>query len=265
MLARLVTAAVGIPLILAALYVGGGVWLALMLLVCIFGTAESVRLTARSGLLPFHAVSQALACGFVIQAYAWSGDDPGRWSVPVSALMGALGAVVALHALWPRVERQGFPGIGATLATAIYPGVFVAHLVALRGLGLFPVLLALVCTWATDTAAFFTGSLLGRRPLWRAVSPNKTVEGAAGGLLAGALAAGLVGVGFGFAFWPWAAIGAAASCAAQLGDLVESGLKRRAGVKDSGGLLPGHGGVLDRMDSLFFAGAIVYYLHGLVG
>jgi len=128
---------------------------------------------------------------------------------------------------------------------------------------LFP----LVITWITDTAGFFAGRALGKRKLMPAVSPAKTVAGAVAGLIAAML------VAWGYVVWvlaPYAslamapltalAVGAAISVMAQVGDLAESVLKREAGVKDSSHLIPGHGGVLDRLDSLFFAIPGMFFL-----
>ncbi len=106
-----------------------------------------------------------------------------------------------------------------------------------------------VVTWATDIGAYFAGRRFGRRKLAPSISPNKTVEGLLGGMLAAALFGGVWVLGFGLK-WPLLLLAPLVAVAAQLGDLFESGMKRRAGVKDSGTWLPGHGGVLDRLDGL---------------
>jgi phosphatidate cytidylyltransferase len=121
-------------------------------------------------------------------------------------------------------------------------------------------LLLIVVVVASDSAQYYAGRAFGRRPLAPALSPKKTVEGAAGGLVAGAVALALVG----HWWWPAAPLALRAGLGAVLvvlgitGDLFESMLKRAAGVKDSAALIPGHGGVLDRIDALLFA-APVYY------
>ncbi len=122
-------------------------------------------------------------------------------------------------------------------------------------------MLALCLVWASDTGAYLAGTLLGRHRLWPAVSPKKTIEGAVGGVLLPLAAAMLLA--------PWlaptlstalaAGLGALTGIVAPIGDLIESRLKRKSGVKDSGQLLPGHGGVLDRFDSLFFAAPLFHY------
>ncbi|OFW80810.1 MAG: hypothetical protein A2201_10035 [Alicyclobacillus sp. RIFOXYA1_FULL_53_8] len=123
-------------------------------------------------------------------------------------------------------------------------------------------LLFLVSIWMTDTAAFFVGSRLKGPKLWPDISPGKTISGAIGGLVGGVIGALLFGLVFlpGHSVWQFMSLGFISSIAGQLGDLIESAYKRTAGVKDSGHLLPGHGGILDRIDSLLFAAPFAYYL-----
>jgi phosphatidate cytidylyltransferase len=153
------------------------------------------------------------------------------------------------------------------MAGILYVGWLLGYLVALRGFedGRNWIFLALFATFGSDTAAFFIGRALGRHPLAPRISPAKTWEGAVAGV-AGAILVSL------FFILPtpltlshhlnWAqaiVLGLLVSVFGQLGDLIESLLKRTVGVKDSGKLIPGHGGVLDRMDSIVFAGVVVYY------
>lgn len=126
--------------------------------------------------------------------------------------------------------------------------------------GLFWTLLLFACIWATDSGAYFTGWAIGKRLLWPSISPKKTVEGAVGGILFSVVAA------IGFSLYspdllpvPQAlSIAVLVSIFSQLGDFVESALKRSQGVKDSGSLLPGHGGILDRVDSWLFVFPLVH-------
>jgi phosphatidate cytidylyltransferase len=159
---------------------------------------------------------------------------------------------------------------GGTLAYALFlreMNVPVFDSAAESWVGPALLLFPLVLTWASDTAAYFGGRTFGRRKLIPSVSPGKTVEGAvwgvAGTVLAGAVYGHLVlhswiGLPIGMLFGVLA--GLLISPVAQLGDLAESLLKREAGVKDSGTLLPGHGGLLDRFDSLFFTIPVTYWL-----
>ncbi len=133
-----------------------------------------------------------------------------------------------------------------------------------RGLGWY--LTAQIVTWLSDTGAYAAGRRWGRRKLAPAVSPGKSVEGALGGLVAGALVAWLCAYAFGLPLGPLQALGVGAtlSIVGQLGDLAESLLKRQVGVKDSGTLIPGHGGVLDRIDGLLVVVVVAYYLARLL-
>ncbi|MXO80058.1 phosphatidate cytidylyltransferase, partial [Paenibacillus sp. OT2-17] len=120
----------------------------------------------------------------------------------------------------------------------------------------------LACIWASDAGAYFVGKMAGKTKLWPAISPNKTVEGSIGGIVL-ALVIALVFAGLSGGLLPWGkAIGIGLSCAVvgQLGDLVQSAYKRVYGIKDSGNLLPGHGGILDRCDSWIVVFPFVHML-----
>ena len=149
----------------------------------------------------------------------------------------------------------------AALFPALYLGATLGCLVALRGrFGREALLLALVVVWVSDSAQLYAGRALGRHKLSPTVSPNKTVEGAIGGLVAGVAAMiALGGVWLpAHSIWWLAGAGGAVVALGIAGDLFESLLKRSAQVKDSSGLIPGHGGMLDRIDALLFVGPGFY-------
>jgi phosphatidate cytidylyltransferase len=157
------------------------------------------------------------------------------------------------------------PGQHAWLGAAGF-AVLVPAGLAMLALGPLEVLLVLVLVWIADTAAYFAGRAWGRRKLAPAISPGKTWEGAAGGLI-GALAYAIIG-GFWIQEIAWTPFLAAAALLAMVsivGDLFESAAKRQAGVKDSGSLLPGHGGILDRIDSATAALPLAALLRPLLG
>ncbi len=194
-----------------------------------------------------------------------------------------LTSVVILSLIWLLLRRQkegAFVGWAWTIGGILYIGWLLSHFVALRG-GYYPlsitetdgrnwVFLALFTTFASDTAAFFAGRALGKHHLAPRISPGKTWEGA----IAGVFGAIILSLFFtlpklftipnplylqDFSYWQAILLGSLVSVFGQLGDLVESLLKRNMGVKESGKLVPGHGGVLDRLDSVVFAGIVVYY------
>jgi phosphatidate cytidylyltransferase len=172
------------------------------------------------------------------------------------------GVVVSLIWLLGRPKKEGaFLGWAWTIAGILYLGWMLSHFVALRGLadGRNWVFFALFVTFASDTAAFFVGRALGRHKLAPRVSPGKTWEGTVAGVLAAVIASLLFTLLIPAGYWQMVVLGILVSVFGQLGDLVESLLKRNVGVKDSSKIIPGHGGFLDRIDSVVFAGVVVYY------
>lgn len=146
----------------------------------------------------------------------------------------------------------------------VYIGFGFGHMISIRAMdhGLFLTFLLFASIWASDIGAYFTGMLFGRTPLWPAISPKKTVEGSVGGLVLAVLTAVCFSL-----FAPdrllladAIMVGAASAIFGQLGDLIQSAYKRIRGVKDSGTILPGHGGVLDRCDSWIIVFPAVHYL-----
>jgi phosphatidate cytidylyltransferase len=175
---------------------------------------------------------------------------------------------VAIFTLWtkrPLVETLPAAGISSSaLLLVAFP---LSHAVLLHGLpnsGPRLLLFALVLTWAADTTAYFVGRAIGKHPLAPHISPKKTWEGSAGSMIGSLL------VAYAFSFWIHIplihlfAMAVLGNVAGQMGDLLESAYKRSAGVKDSGGLLPGHGGVLDRIDALILCIPVVWYYLVLV-
>ncbi len=187
---------------------------------------------------------------------------------PTGILAGALmGLPWALLWFAGRPETRTLKAVLAVLLMALWVGAPLAHL------GLFPrssygvilVLIAVVGPWISDSGAYFAGRFFGRRLLLPSLSPNKTIEGSLGSLLCTMLIVGFVSYQFlDFTLAKAAIIGAGVSIFSQSGDLFESTLKRILDVKDLGRFLPGHGGVLDRVDSLLFTAPTVYYISLLV-
>jgi phosphatidate cytidylyltransferase len=253
------TAALVLPGLLLAV-TWGPPWLFLAILAAALGLAgvELGRLLQDGGVRP-----QWLLGGGVAGALVWdltSLASPGATPLVVAALL-CLGiwSGRADPAAWIR-------GAGASLAAGLYLGVTGGALARLRAAppeedGGSRILLLLAVVMVSDTAAYFAGHAFGRRPLAPLISPAKTVEGALGGLAGGAVAgAGAALLAFpAHGIWQLALLGAVAAGFGALGDLAESALKRWAGAKDSGRLLPGHGGMLDRLDSLLSAAPVLYY------
>jgi phosphatidate cytidylyltransferase len=144
----------------------------------------------------------------------------------------------------------------------VYIGIGFHYMIETRMTGLFWTLLVFLCIWGTDSGAYFTGSRFGKHPLWPAISPNKSIEGSIGGTVISIV----VALCFSFVRpdllpWPQALlIGLTISIVGQFGDLIQSAYKRVKGIKDTGTILPGHGGVLDRVDSWLIVFPMVHLL-----
>ena len=174
--------------------------------------------------------------------------------------------VLSLIGLLVRRQKEGaFTSWVWTIAGILYIGWLLSHLVALRGLddGRNWVFFVLFVTWVSDTTAFLIGRRFGRHKLAPTISPGKTWQGAIGGICGAIVMSMLFSTPTPFqlplVYWQAILLGIVVSILGQVGDLVESLFKRNMGVKDSGGLIPGHGGFLDRIDSVVFAGVVVYY------
>jgi len=270
---RVGVAAVGVPLVLAGLVLGGWVLGVMVAGVAAITAHEFYGLARAGGATPFAALGVMASAGAVLLATAFPGS--GEAWIPLGVLLTVLALATLGASVWLRwPDGAPLASASATVLGVLYCGVPLAFVPILRDLpetvpGALTgnpwqatafVLLPLLTTWIGDTAAYFAGRRWGRRRIAPHASPNKTVLGSVAGL-AGSVAAA-VGVSLwalsGFPFLtvdPWTAawIGLLLGVAAQVGDLAESVLKREAGVKDSGSLLPGHGGFLDRMDALLFA------------
>lgn len=279
--ARFLVALVGIPAVLLAIHAGGWVFAGLVALVAGVAAFEFYALASVTGARPVVWLGVPAASALVLLAL------PGfeLWADHAFALLLVLALTTVIAAVFLRdTGDKPLFSVAATVSGALYTGGTLAFAVLLRHLpdagggysgdpweGRLLVLFPLAVIWASDTAAYFTGKRLGRTRLAPRVSPGKTVEGGVGGVAA----AILVGVSAGFVMqdvvsFPFSPVGGAligllVGVAGQLGDLAESLLKREAGVKDSGTLLPGHGGVLDRFDALFPSLPLAYWLLVLAG
>lgn len=190
---------------------------------------------------------------------------PSVWGFAALAPALAVAAIAASFTILARKAHLGDAGrhLGVVLSGLIYVPTLISHLPLLKIAGHPHWLVVALCTaFFADTVAYIFGRLWGKRKLYPEVSPGKSVEGAFGGIVGSVLAT--VGIG---AMWtlpelaigPAIGLGIVASVCGQTGDLVESMIKRTYGVKDSGALLPGHGGMLDRIDAMLFVSPVIYY------
>ncbi len=258
---RVIAAAVGTPVLLLAVY-GGLPWVSAMALIAAGAASiELARMAGGSGHRRYVIAFPALALTAAGVWVAELGTDSGAATAP-AVFAGAAAALGIASAVTSHTRSGGKSYIVAW--AAVYFGALLAHApgLAAQENGRAWLLIAILGTFAVDSAAYFTGRAIGRRKLAPKISPKKTWEGAAGGLIAGPAAVMALNalIGPGLPAWQAAAMGLAIAVAGTFGDLIESALKRAAGVKDSGGVIPGHGGILDRIDSLAPGLATVYWL-----
>jgi phosphatidate cytidylyltransferase len=288
-----------LALVLLAIWFRGPLLLLLVAAASLLAAHEFYTIVRRAGYEPWYSAGVALALLFGLRSYLggdlFSGET---YSGPgVAAEIMALAVVVFLALArmgftWARsagttgretggsgaVAAQRSPylawsDLGLTLAGALYTGGLLGYAPVLasmpetptRGDGVTWMLLVLLGTAACDTGAYLVGSRLGRHKMIPHISPGKTWEGLAGGILGAIVAAvalsGILKIGW----LPAILLGLVICAAAVTGDLCESLLKRAAGVKDSGNVIPGHGGILDRVDSILFVLPAVYWFASIVG
>lgn len=280
---RIAVAAIGIPLALGVMWYGSWPLAALVALVAALGTGELFDLAVRAEVRPFRGIGIAAAAAVPMLTYAAHTDSPlgllwlaGRPYVVAAFVLLLLGMAVASRL----PTARPLASVAVTLLGVYYAAVLPSFILLIRlpqwpdrsWAGAMLVFFPLLVTWVCDTAAMFGGRAFGGPKLAPSISPGKTRSGGVAGVLGAVAVAPL----FALVIFPplGVQISVLAACAmalllsvvGQLGDLAESLFKREAGVKDSSSLIPGHGGVLDRFDSLYFvlpAAAACYRLLGL--
>ena len=286
---RILFSVVAAPLALWIVLVGGAPLAALLAIVSAIGAWEFYRIARASGARPLDDAGIALAGLLPLAVHAhYLGLLSARPALAAALVLAVLAATIWLRG----VEGGPLDAAAATVLGVVYTAGMLSFGYAIRyhdsvigydvvgakhlslgslALSLAPggvlLIFPMVVTWASDIGAFFVGRTVGGRKLIPSVSPGKTVSGSVGGLLASMLVAWLYArsvlvpvASLGFTPWGALAFGAIISVAAQVGDLFESLLKRGGGVKDSSRIIPGHGGVLDRFDSLIFVLPVAYLL-----
>ena len=264
---RIAVGAVFVPCIVLICWIGGTSLFVFVTLVVLFGLREYHGIAAAKEVSPNWFIGTPAAILLCLDAWLEAGSH-------APLILTALLLLAAAAEVFRKRLRSPFQNVAATVFGVTYIGLLGSHLILLGRWpvdipdamtwgerAMAPVLLAFAIPWSYDAFAYFTGRLLGRHHLLSRVSAGKTVEGTIGGLI-GAV---LFMFALRYALFPFLSplhcvvLGAAGGIVAQVGDLVESLVKRDAGLKDSSRILPGHGGILDRFDSVFFAAPFVYY------
>jgi len=282
LLQRIAVAVVAIPAVVVIIWLGGWPLAATLAVLGVLGAREIYDFGRRQGFEPLERTGWLAAAAIPLLAY-WAKGSETHWAEP-AIYLGALWLMFALAVAMARrgpTERP-LTSVSVTLFGCVYASGMLAFLIAIRHgsgalarptaavlLTLFP----LIITWICDTAAMAVGSAVGGPKLAPVLSPNKTFSGAIGGTLGGVIAALAFGKfvlnrqGWSFSDAQLLLFGVAVSVVGQVGDVAESLFKREAGLKDSSTLIPGHGGVLDRLDSLYFViptAAGLYRVFGVI-
>jgi phosphatidate cytidylyltransferase len=261
---RVAAGVVFVPLFVLITRAGGYAFLALVDLVIVLGMLEFYGMMRAKGMHPYRGIG--VVSGITLSTYIFFRSGQYANFVFTFILIALMGLELAR-----RDNRRAVYHVSTTIFGIIYIAYLSSHLVLLRELpnqvgvpyaqGASFVFLVFAVTWAADTGAYTVGSLVGSHPLLPRVSRHKTWEGALGGVLFGALAGWISSISFAgyLAAWEGVVMGVLAALVGLLGDLFESMLKRDAEIKDTSRLIPGHGGVLDRFDSLLFTAPLIYY------
>jgi phosphatidate cytidylyltransferase len=264
---RILTAVILIPAVLCLVFLAP-YWLFVLITAAVAAMAawEFMGLAERAG---YH-VPRAAVLTAILVLFAGSFEWPDR----VAILFGILGLALLVFCTFSRSVERVMGDAAASIFCLFYLGVTLLSLPSLREESNGPsvVVFLFLVVWAGDIAALYVGRYMGRRKMAPAISPQKTWAGAVASIVASVVvAAGLLAAANGLEkwnsvvlsypdeVWYWLLLAVIVNAAAQVGDLAESALKRSAGVKDSGGLLPGHGGMLDRIDALLIAAPVLWY------
>lgn len=251
---RIFSAIVLIPVVAWVVYAGDWWFLGALAVAGTLAGREFYQMMRQGGFKPAAAVGLALLVLLLLDAHnpSWGMARP---TIVLAVLLGFV-----WH-LFQKDDTAPTASWALTVMGGLYLGWFLGHflLVRARPDGLAWTIVAFLSTWISDTTAYLVGLAIGRHRLWPRISPKKTWEGSIGGIIVGILGTTLIAWLAGLPVVHGAAVGALVPIVTPFGDLAISMMKRQVGVKDSGSLIPGHGGMLDRMDSLLVSAVVVYY------
>lgn len=257
---RLISGIVLLVIVISTGILGGPVFWSLVTVISLLGIFEFYRMLSMEKSLLFYT---GFGLCLVFDGLLFFGKTGAADALAVLALLLFMAVYVITYPKFSAKE------VFASYVGFIYAAVLLSFLYRIRAEenGLFLLWLVFIGTWGSDTCAYCAGRLFGKHKAFPKLSPKKTVEGCIGGAAGTALIAGIYAVcinqwldGVTVSVLPFVFIGIAASVVSQIGDLAASAMKRNYGIKDYGKLIPGHGGILDRFDSIIFTAPLVYYL-----
>lgn len=254
LITRVLVGLLGIPLAIIVVYTGGLPLLVSLIVLSLLGLHEFYRMA--------RAYKPNLLAGYAGAIFILIGAHTGELAGALRGVIYLFALTFILHAI-RGLKPEMMGEMAVTFFGAFYIGMGFAHVILLRSLayGISLAIIVLLATWTSDTVAYAVGNFYGHRPISPVVSPKKTIEGTLAGFIGTILivlvaSKPLAWMGSGQFF----VLGLTLAVAAPIGDLFESYLKRASQVKDAGSIIPGHGGILDRFDSLLFSGAAAYYV-----
>ena len=269
---KLWSGVVGVPILMVLLHFGGWPLFIASLVTTLVGLEEFYRGVGRKGIYPVRTAGYACAAGILAATQFVSYDAAWRSGVIIACLAGSV-LLSMIAQFWRPPNTSVIANTGATVFGVVWVGLLFSFFLRLRlvEMSCLPgipvggfrdrmgaVFLVILAVWLQDNAAQLTGRTFGTKKPWPHISPNKTWEGCAGGLVACVMATTVVGSGFGLQPLHMLLLGLVMGVLGQLGDFCKSLIKREIEVKDFGSVIPGHGGVLDRFDSLLFAMPVGY-------
>lgn len=245
---RTVTAIIALLIFLPILIIGGPLLMYFSYILALIALKELLNMN-KIHFISIPGLISALGLVLIMLPH-----DLGAWVAAVQLKGLIIMSFVILSYTVMSKNRFSFIDAAFCLMSVAYVGIGFMYLYETREAGLAFILFAFLVVWTTDTGAYLFGRTFGKHKLWPVISPNKTIEGFIGGVLSSLLVPLVMQyfVDFDFNIWIILLVTIILSMFGQLGDLVESGFKRHFGVKDSGKILPGHGGILDRFDSFMF-------------
>jgi phosphatidate cytidylyltransferase len=243
-----------IPVVAWVVYAGGWWFLGALAIAGTLAGREFYQMMRQGGSQPAPAIGLSLLLLLLLDAHKPS------WGIA----RPAIALLIILAFVWHLLQKDdATPTVSwaLTVMGGLYLGWFLGHFLLLRARpdGLVWTVIAFLATWISDSGAYFIGLAIGRHKLWPRISPKKSWEGSIGGLITGVLGTMLIAWLAGLPVRHGAAVGVLVPLFTPFGDFAISMMKRQVHVKDSGSLIPGHGGMLDRLDSLLFSAVVVYY------
>lgn len=260
---RVITAVIALAIFLPIVFLdfGGQAVNLMAALFAVVGVYELFRMNNLT-ILSFEGILSAIGAVILVLPknpwFSFLAEGTSKYALFSVIVLLLLGVLVISKNTYT-IDEAGFP-----IIVSLYVGIGFESFAVARSSSIVVLFFGLLVVWATDIGAYMIGRQYGKRKLWPEISPNKTIEGALGGIVSAVIIAGIyllvfpVTTYFGHSYVVMLLLTIVLSIVGQFGDLVESAIKRHYGVKDSGTILPGHGGILDRFDSMIFVFPVMY-------